>query len=54
MKKSDTNQAKQLVMTTDFNLFFDSKLEVQGGNPTLKKYLTELIEFKETYELCDI
>ena len=38
-----------------FNLFFDSKLEAQGGNPTLiKKSLTKLIEFKETYALCDM
>ena len=28
---------KQLVMTRDFKLFFESKLEAQGGNPTLKK-----------------
>ena len=38
-----------------FNLFFDSKLEAQGGNPTsIKKSLAKLIEFKETYDLCDI
>ena len=42
-------------MAGDFNLFFNSKLEAQGGNPTLKKkYLVKLIEFKETYDLCDI
>ena len=38
-----------------FNLFFNSKLEAQSGNPTLKKKsLAKLIEFKETYDLCDI
>ena len=42
-------------MAGDFNLFFNSKLEAQGGNPTLKKNsLAELIEFKGTYDLCDI
>ena len=42
-------------MAGDFNLFFNSKLEAQGGNPTLKKKcLVKLIEFKETYDLCDI
>ena len=42
-------------MAGDFNLFFNSKLEAQGGNPTLKKKsLAKLIEFKETCDLCDI
>ena len=42
-------------MTRDFNLIFDSKLEAQGENPTLKKKsLAKLIESKETYDLCDI
>ena len=46
---------KQLVMAGDFNLVFNSRLEAQGGNPTLKKKsLAKLIEFKETYDLCDI
>ena len=51
----DISPTKQLVMAGDFNLFFNSKLEAQGGNPTLKKKsLAKLIEFKETYDLCDI
>ena len=42
-------------MAGDFNLFFDSKLDAQGGNPTIKKKsLTKLIEVKESYDLCDI
>ena len=42
-------------MARDFNLFFDSKLKAQGGNATLKKKsLAKLIEFKETYDLCDV
>ena len=37
-------------MAGDFNLFFKSKLEAQGGNPTFKKKsLAKLIEFKKTY-----
>ena len=51
----DISLTKQLVMAGDFNLFFNSKLEAQGGNPTLKKKsLAKLIELKETYDLCDI
>ena len=45
---------KQLIMAWDFNLFFDSKLHEQGGNPTLKKKSwAKLIEFKETHQLHD-
>ena len=46
---------KQLVMLGGFNLFFYLKLKAQCGNPTLKKKsLAKLIEFKETYDLCNI
>ena len=39
----------------DFNLFVDSKLDGQGGNTTIEKNsLAKLIEFKESYDLCDI
>ena len=42
-------------MAEDFNLFFDSKLDAQGGNPTIKKKsLAKLIELKESYDLRDI
>ena len=42
-------------MWRDFNLLFDSKLDAQGGNPTMKKKsLAKLIELKESYDLCDI
>ena len=55
MEEFDISPTKQLVMAWDFNLFFKSKLEGQGGNPTLKKKsLAKLIEFKETYDLCDL
>ena len=40
-------------MAGDFNLFFNSKLDAQGGNPSLrKKSLAKLIDFKENYDLC--
>ena len=55
LTKCDISLTKQLVVAGDFNLFFNSKLEAQGGNPTQKKNsLAELIEFKGTYDLCDI
>ena len=42
-------------MAGDFNLFLDSKLDAQGGNPTIKKKsLAKLIELKKPYDLCDI
>ena len=37
-------------MAGDFNLFFNSKLDPAGGNPTLtRKSLAKPIEFKEAY-----
>ena len=36
-EKFDTDPKKQLIMAGDFNLFFDSKLDAQSGNPTIKK-----------------
>ena len=42
-------------MAGDFNLLFDSNLDAQGGNPTIKKkLLAKLFELKENYDLCDI
>ena len=42
-------------MAGDLNLFFNSKLDAAGGYPTLKrKSLAKLIEFKESYDLCNI
>ena len=37
LKKFVRNPPKQLVMEGDFNLFFDSKLDAYGGNPTFNK-----------------
>ena len=54
LKTFDINLNKH-IMAWDFNLFFNSKLDAAGGNPTLKrKSLAKLIELKETYDLCDI
>ena len=42
-------------MMGDYNLFFDSKLDVQDGNSTVKKkFVAKLIEPKEPYDLCNI
>ena len=37
LKKFEINPKKQIIMAGDFNLLFDSKLDAQGGNPTMKK-----------------
>ena len=42
------------IMAGDFNLFFESKLDEQGGNPAIKKNsLAKFIELKESYDLRD-
>ena len=44
-----------MILGRDFNLFFNTSLEIQGGNSILKKRsLAKLIEVKETLDLCDI
>ena len=49
LEEFDISPGKQQVVAGDFNLFFNSKLEVQSGNPTLgNKSLSKLIESKET------
>ena len=53
LKKFNINPKRQIIMAGDFNLLFDSKLNVKGGNPTMKKKpLATLIEIKESYDLC--
>ena len=37
LKTFDINPNKQLIVTEDFNLLFNSKLDAMGGNPMLKK-----------------
>ena len=47
LEKFDTNPKKQLIVTGDI-FFFDSKLDAQDGNPTIKKKsLAKLIELKK-------
>ena len=49
-KTFDINPNKHIIMAGDFNLFFNSKLDAAGGNPTLRrKSLAKLIELKEAY-----
>ena len=43
------------ILGGDFNLFFNTSFETQGGYPILKKKsLIELIEIKETLDLRDL
>ena len=50
LKTFDINPNKHIIMAGDFNLFFDSKLDAAGGNPTLRrKSLAKLIQLKEAY-----
>ena len=37
LKKFDINKKNEIIMAGDFNLFFDSKLDAQVENPTIKK-----------------
>ena len=44
-----------VILAGDFNVFFHTLLEIQGGNRILKKKsLTKIIEIKETLDLCNI
>ena len=46
---------KNEILGGDFNLFFNTSFETQGGYPILKKKsLIELIEIKETLDLRDL
>ena len=46
---------KNIIFDGDFNVFFDTNYEAQGGNPTLKKKsITKLIHIKLSLEHCDI
>ena len=55
MKKVNITQGKQIVLASDFNLFFNSNLEAMGGKPILKeKSVVVMVELKEEYDLCDI
>ena len=46
---------KNIIFGRDFNVFFDTNYEAQGGRPTLKeKSVAKLIHIKESLELRDI
>ena len=46
---------KKEILGSDFNLFFNTSLETQCGNPILKKkILAKVIEIKKTLDLCNI
>ena len=46
---------KNIIIGEGFNFHFNSKLEVKGGKPTLKKKsIGKMIEVIESFELCDI
>ena len=48
-------QNKDVIFSGDFNVIFDSLLDVQGGKPSLSKYtLTKIIQIKEKLNLDDI
>ena len=55
LEKIDDVNIKSIVFGRDFKLFFEAKLEVQGGNSVLKKrYLAKLIQIKENFDVCHI
>ena len=44
-----------IIMSGDFNLIYDTNLDVLAGTPTLKlKRLAEITKIREQYDLCDI
>ena len=48
-------QEKNIILAGDFNVFFDKKLESQGGNPALKKFsVAKILNLTESLNLCDI
>ena len=46
---------KRIVLTRNFNLFFNTSLDSYGGKPTLKKKsIAKFIELRENFDLYDI
>ena len=55
MKNINFSEGNYIVLAGDLNVFFDSKLEMKGGKPSLKqKSVAKLLEPKEEFDLCDI
>ena len=51
LKTFDIDPNEYVIMAGDFNLFFNSKLDAAGGEPTIKrKSLAKLMELKEPYQ----
>ena len=54
LSASNTTQVSQIIFARDFDLFFNSKLESDGGNPVYKnRSVAKLIELKEKYSLTE-
>ena len=52
---ADDIQNKNIIFGGNFNIIFDSFLDVQGGNPILKKHtIAKTIQIKERLNLVDI
>ena len=55
MKNIFLGGENRIVLASEVNVFFNSKLETKGGKPSLKqKSIAKLIELKEEFDLCDI
>ena len=55
MKNIHFSEEDRIVLAGDINLFFDSKLEMKDGKPSLKQNsVVKILELKEQYSLCDI
>ena len=47
MKNINFSEGNHIVLAGDLNVFFDSKLEMKGGKPSLKqKSVAKLLELK--------
>ena len=54
MKNIHFSEKNRIVLASDLNVFFDSKLETKGGKLLLKQKSVKLLELKEEYHLCNI
>ena len=54
MKNIHFSEKNRIVLASDLNVFFDSKLETKGGKLLLKQKSVKVLELKEEYHLCNI
>ena len=61
LSTTNPTQVSQIILAGDLNLFFNSKLESDGGNPVYKnrsvcknRSVAKLTELKEKYTLTNI